>query len=129
MFPVETLPAQYCEEREAARKLAEEQKRAAEAAHDQAPVATQQASPASLAQALQPRPLSRPGSSSVLGSIFQNFKRVNSGPLSPAVSTAPSATPSRAQTPVLQTVTDREKAQCEVVKKDSDQYPALPGWY
>jgi hypothetical protein len=129
MFPVETLPAQYCEEREAARKLAEEQRCAAEATQVKAPVATQQASPGSLAQALQPRPLSRPGSSSVLGSIFQTFKRVNSGPGSPAASISPSATPSRTQTPVLQTAMDKEKPLCDGAKRDSDQYPALPGWY
>ena len=125
MFPVETLPAQYCEEREAARKLANEQKSAADAARVKAPLATQHASPGSLAQALQPQPLSRPGSSSVLGSIFQNFKKANSAPLSPA----PSATPSRTQTPVLQTAVDKQKAACEGAKKDSEQYPSLPGWY
>ena len=100
MYAVETLPPQYYEERaaaEAARRLAEQQKATALQARDKAPVAAQQSTPSSLQHALYhpPPPLSRLGSATVLGNIFQNFMRRPSG--SPAIT--PAQTPPRVDTP------------------------------
>lgn len=111
MFAVETLPPQYYEERaaaEAAKRLAEQQKNAALDASSKAPVAAQQSTPSSLQHALYHQaPPPRPGSSTVLGSIFQNFmKRAPSSPL-----ITPASTPARVETPTSHEDQSRRDAQ------------------
>ena len=104
MFPVETLSPTYYEERtaaEAAKRLAQQQQEAALQAQTKAPTASQQSRPSNVHAALsQPPPLSSPGSSSVLGSIFQGL--VKRAPNSPASST-PAFTPPRAHSPAAST--------------------------
>ena len=103
MFAVETLPPQYYEERaaaETARRLAEQRKLAATEAELKTATAAQQSiTPSEALYQPPPPPLIRPGSSTVLGSIFQNL-------LKSAPST-PSATPARVDTPDVATSDER----------------------
>lgn len=127
MFPVETLPAHYVEERvaaEKARRLAEKQQE--EAMRQQAQALTQSTqqtpsktpTPASVAQALQ-APTSRPGPS-VLANIFQGFVRSRTYTSTPP-SVASSCVPSRAQTPMVQTRTpEQEKSEAEALADKRD---------
>ncbi|KAK3707338.1 hypothetical protein LTR37_012182 [Vermiconidia calcicola] len=118
MFPIETLPSQYYEERaaavEAARQLAQQQKEAAVQAQNSAPAAT----------------LPRPGSSSVLGNIFQGFaKRASSTPASSGTATPVAPATQAAQKLSL----EREKREMEALlaemHRDTDRYCALPSWH
>ena len=110
MFAVETLPPQYYEERaaaEAAKRLAEQQAAAALQAQTYSPTAAQQSTPSSLQHALYPQAtLSRPGSSTVLGGIFQSFmKRAPSSPM-----ITPAQTPMRTETPTSHEEQSRQHA-------------------
>lgn len=121
MFAVETIPPQYYEERaaaEAAKRLAEQRADAALQAQTRAPVASQQSAPSNLQHALYPAPpLSRPGSSTVLGSIFQSFmKRAPSSPI-----ITPSATPPRMDTPTACEQQARRDAQELIAKLKRDE--------
>ena len=118
MFPVDTFQAQYLEEREAAdtakrmARLQEQHQQRAQAAalsarlsaHQQQSTCSssqpQQQQHSSLSQALlQQRPgLSRAGSQTVLGSIFQNFTG----------SVSSSAASSRSATPAAMTLSPRD---------------------
>lgn len=121
MFAVETLPPQYYEERaaaEAAKRLAEQQQAAALQAQSKAPVAAQQSAPSSLQHALyHTPPLSRPGSSTVLGSIFQNFMK--RAPSSPIITPAP--TPPRVETPTSSEEQTRRDARELIAKLKRDE--------
>ena len=94
MFAVEVFSSQDYEERaaaEAARRLASQNRGAAQEASARAPVATTHSAPSHLQQTLYrpATPASAAGSATVLGSIFQNFMR--KAPSTPGVS--PAATP------------------------------------
>jgi len=129
MFPVETLPAHYVEERvaaEKARRLAEQQQEEAMRQQGQAQAQSQAQqqtisktpTPASVAQALQ-APTSRPGPS-VLANIFQGFVRSRKYTSTPP-SVASSCVPSRAQTPMVQTRTpEQEKSEAEALADKRD---------
>ncbi|KAF2483352.1 hypothetical protein BDY17DRAFT_297307 [Neohortaea acidophila] len=126
MFAVETIPSHYYEERaaaEAAKKLAEQQAAAALAAQTKAPIATHHASPSSLHHTLyQPSTLARPGSSTLLGNIFQGFAK--RAPATP--NNTPCGTPARVQTPV--SLQELQKREAEM-KMDTDTICAMPGWH
>lgn len=142
MFPVETLPAQYFEERaaaaEAARKLAMEQKEAAAkaAAQQAAQYQTQQRqsrpqpfaqvplSAAALSQAFPP-PLAQTATNGVLSNIFQGLVRRHTSPVSSLAS-------SRSHTPGAHArMSEQERREAEALaelKRDTD-ICAAPGWH
>ncbi|KAK3712112.1 hypothetical protein LTR37_009203 [Vermiconidia calcicola] len=117
MFPIETLPSQYYEERaaaaEAARQLAQQQKEAAVQAQNSAPAAT----------------LPRLGPSSVLGNIFQGFAKRASSTTSSGTATPVAPATQAAQ----QLSSEREKREMEALlaemHRDTDRYCALPSWH
>ncbi|KAF2721117.1 hypothetical protein K431DRAFT_303764 [Polychaeton citri CBS 116435] len=92
MFPVDSLPPQYCEDRIAADKAKRDMERqrqlvALEEAAKQIHQITsqqrhQQQQPSSLSDAMRQQrpPLSRPASSSFLGNVFQGFVKARSSP-------------------------------------------------
>ncbi|KAK5119812.1 hypothetical protein LTR85_007138 [Meristemomyces frigidus] len=101
MFPAESFPAAYCEERAAAdevKRVARQQHQEAakktQAAASPQTQSTQLATPQNLTQAfLQRPPLTRPNSSGFLGNIFQGFVRAASASPSSSSSSSQSATP------------------------------------
>lgn len=116
MFPVDTLHAQYTEEREAA----EEAKRLAKLQEQQVKAQTSPR-PNSLSQVFSQRPeMSRPASSSVLGNIFQGFVRATSQP--PSERTIASGTSTPCQTPPAKVMTqaDIDAAMAAERKRDAD---------
>ncbi|EMC94270.1 hypothetical protein BAUCODRAFT_36738 [Baudoinia panamericana UAMH 10762] len=131
MFPGDSMPAIYFEERSADQKLKFErqQQEAMQKAqrHLQAPQ-PQKPAPQNLTQAiLQRPPLSRPVSTGVFGNIFQGFVKVASPISSPAHS--PCATPMPGQAKELQAVNiskEMEKLIAEQ-KRDAD-ICAMPTW-
>ena len=102
MFAVETLLGyEDSPDVEAKRRLAQQQQEAARQAQAKAPTAAQHSQPSAIHQALcQPQPMSRSGSSSVLGNIFQGFVRKAS---STPGSHTPAFTPPRIPTPAANT--------------------------
>lgn len=97
MFPVDTIPAHYYEERQAADQAKRLAKLQEQQIQERAQAAQKAAHPQNLTQALLQRPpLSRPVSSSVLGNIFQGFVKAASQQNSPVMSPAmsPATTPS-----------------------------------
>lgn len=98
MFGPEYIPAAYLEERLAAEKAKREaeEKRQQEqaAASSKAPHAPGQPSPSSLSQVFRPQ-MSRPGSSTLLGSIYHSLAKTAAG----GTVTPTSAQSSRGQTP------------------------------
>ncbi|KAK4621316.1 hypothetical protein CLAFUW4_06637 [Fulvia fulva] len=132
MFPVDSLPATYYEEREAA----EVAKRLAALQQQQAQSQTQTcASPSTASdkpQACLRRPqMSRPPSSSVLGNIFQGFvrSRNNSPPPSHAQdSTSPSGTCTPTSTPPVKIMTKAQIAEMLAEKKRDEDIVGFRAW-
>ncbi|KAK4565857.1 hypothetical protein LTR86_003706 [Recurvomyces mirabilis] len=137
MFPVESLPAAYLEERSAAdqERFAKLQQEAMQRAQDQQkrlqqPQSQQQQqqqripTPHNITQQLLQRPpLSRPNSSGVLGNIFQGFVKAASASPSPCQSTCTTPTPGQAK---QITTAELERIVAEQ-KRDAD-ICAMPVW-
>ena len=125
MFPVESLPAAYLEERSAAEKerFAKLQQEAMQRAQDQQKrvQSMQQRIPTPqniTQQLLQRPPLSRPNDSGVLGNIFQGFVKAASASPSPCQSTCTTPTPGQARqisTAELERIVAEQKRDADIV--------------
>ncbi|KAI5365085.1 hypothetical protein Slin15195_G046220 [Septoria linicola] len=133
MFPVESIPAAYHEEREAAdsaKRLAhlQQQQAKAQAASVAAALRNAQQDKASTQTLLQRPPLSRPASTTVLGNIFQGFVRSSQSP--PPARGAASGCTTPVTTPPAKLITqaDLERQMAER-KRDADIVGSSPGWW
>ncbi|KAM3418052.1 hypothetical protein BST61_g6258 [Cercospora zeina] len=133
MFPIDSIPAAYHEEREAAdaaRRLAHIQQQQAKAQAAAVAGALKNAQdkqcPQSFAQ--QPPPLSRPASTTVLGSIFQGFVRTSQSPPPAKGSISGCSTPVTTPPAKIITQADIERQMAER-KRDADIVGSSPGWW
>ncbi|EME82165.1 uncharacterized protein MYCFIDRAFT_211559 [Pseudocercospora fijiensis CIRAD86] len=132
MFPIDSMQAQYFEEREqaeAAKRLAhiQEQRAKAQTAAVQSalnePRAQRSQAPRSLSHA-HLQPMTSPNSSTVLGNIFHGFARGTS----PAKS-ASSGSSTPATTPPVKVMTQADIERMMEKKKDADYVGSSPGWW
>lgn len=133
MFPVDSIPAQYFEEREAAEvakrmaRMQEQQAKAQGAAVQAAlnePRAQRPQAPRSLSQA-HLQAMRSPASSTVFGNIFNGFAKGSS----PAKSaTSGTTTPVTTPPAKITTQADIERLMAER-KRDADYVGSSPGWW
>ncbi|CAK1365664.1 hypothetical protein CB0940_09849 [Cercospora beticola] len=133
MFPVDSLPAAYHEEREAAdaaRRLAHIQQQQAKAQAAAVAGALKNASqdkPCTQSLLQQPQ-LSRPASTTVLGNIFQGFVRSSQSPPPAKGSISGCSTPVTTPPAKIITQADIERQMAER-KRDADIVGSSPGWW
>lgn len=122
MFPVDSLPTAYCEERsaaEAARLAARQQEEVLRKAQ-QAKQQPQQLEPQNLTQAVLQRPqLARPGAG-VMGNIFQGFVRAASASPSRSPSHTPAPTPSQEKSASASMAAVSEEMEKYIAEKKRD---------